>query len=90
MTTPTDQQSPAYRFRSGKSRLIDEIARIESLASACLEEGVSLQSVHTGALALLRMAVEVVEGELVPVAPTVPACPAALEPPPSSLIEEAR
>ena len=89
MTTTTNQQSSAYRFRSGKSKLIDEIARIESLASACLEEGVSLQSVHTGALALLRMAVEAAEGELVPIAPAVPACPVAFEPPPS-LIEEAR
>ena len=67
-----------FRFRTSKGQwLTDKIAYIEASATKCLREGVSLHSVQTGSLALLKMALEGVSGELVqpPAEPTrIPAC----------------
>jgi len=50
----------------GKGKwLADEIAHIERLATERLEAGVSYNSVQTGALVLLRMALDGTAGELV-------------------------
>ena len=71
-----DQHS--FRFRSATGKwLTDEIAYIESLAANRLRAGVSFASVQTGALALLKIAMEGVAGELVPASATAtlfPAC----------------
>ena len=64
----TNQQTEhrSFRFRLGKgSWLSDEIAHIETLATDRLRAGISYHSVQTGALALLRLALDGTTGDLV-------------------------
>ena len=64
----TNQQTEhrSFRFRLGKGRwLADEIAHIETLATDRLRAGISYHSVQTGALALLRLALDGTTGDLV-------------------------
>lgn len=55
----------SFRFRSGTGLwLVEEIQRIEALATERLRCGVSDSSVRIGALALLQAAVQDVRGEV--------------------------
>jgi len=78
MTTKPNIEHRSFRFRMGKGKwLTDEIAHIERLATERLQAGVSYNSVQTGALVLLKMALDGTAGELVevPVDPTqIQAC----------------
>jgi len=54
-----------FRFNTRKGQcLTDQIAEIEALATQRLRAGVAYYSVQTGALALLRLAIEDVDGVL--------------------------
>ena len=68
MTTQPKTEHRSFRFRMGKGKwLADEIAHIERLATDRLRAGTSYDSVQTGALVLLKMALAGTAGELVEV-----------------------
>ena len=76
MTTQSNTEQRSFRFRMGTGKwLADEIAHIERLATDRLRAGVSYNSVQTGALVLLKMALEGVVTELVMESTLIQACP---------------
>jgi len=85
MTTQTKTEHRSFRFRTGNGKwLADEIAHIETMATERLRAGVSYHSVQTGALVLLKMALERTTGELVEVPvnpPRIQACTPATDSP---------
>jgi len=82
MTTQSNTEQRSFRFRMGKGKwLADEIAHIERLATERLRAGVSYNSVQTGALVLLKMALDGVSTELVMESALIQACTPAAEPP---------
>ncbi len=63
MNNQPDADTGCFRFRAGTGRwLSDEIARIEALATERRRAGIPSASVTTGALALLRLALDDVVG----------------------------
>jgi hypothetical protein len=87
MTTQSTTPPSQFRFRTRAGQgLAREIARIEALASDRIKAGVAFHSVQTGALVLLRLAVETADGELVPI--PVPACSIPSEPSRCTAMEE--
>ena len=83
-TTPSTDDH-CFRFRTGKGRLLsDEVASIEELATQSLQSGVSYPSVQTGALELLKLAVDSVvveKGNSPKRPPRIQACTPDIEPP---------
>jgi len=66
MNRKPNTEGHSFRFRTGTGRwLTDKIASIEALATERLRAGVSYHSVQTGALLLLKVALNHVSGELV-------------------------
>ena len=65
MNTETSIKNRCFRFRVRRDKwLTAQIAEIETLATERLRAGIPYQSVHTGALALLQMAMDGAVGEL--------------------------
>lgn len=59
----TGNNGHGFAFRTNNGRLLTEkIAEIETLAANSIKEGTSYASVYAGALALLQMAFEDVQG----------------------------
>ena len=57
MTTQPNAENHFLRFRTGNGKwLTDEIVYIEALASERLSAGIAYDSVQTGSLALLKLA----------------------------------
>lgn len=85
MNAKPNREQCSFRFRTGKDQwLTDQIACIEAVATERLRAGVSFHSVQTGALALLKMLLDGVSGELVEAADEpagIQACAPAAEPP---------
>ncbi len=82
MTTQPTTASRSFQFRTAKGRwLNDEIASIEKLATDLLREGVAYHSVQTGALALLKIAIEGVATEQIMEPALIQACTTAAQPP---------
>ena len=82
MTIQSTTASRSFQFRTAKGRwLNDEIASIEKLATDLLRDGVAYHSVQTGALALLKIAMEGVATELVMESALIQACTTAAQSP---------
>lgn len=65
MSANPSRADDCFRFRAAKGKwLTDEIVAIEALATERLHAGVSYHSVQTGALALLKLALQEVSGEV--------------------------
>ena len=81
----------SFQFRTAKGRwLNDEIASIEKLATDLLHEGVAYHSVQTGALALLKIAMEGVATEQIMESALIQACTTAAQPPRCAQSEASR
>ena len=82
MTTQLNPERRSFQFRTAKGRwLTAEITSIEKLATDLLRDGVAGHSVQTGALALLKIALEGIASELVMESARIQACTPAAEPP---------
>ena len=88
MTTQLTAVSRSFQFRTTKGRwLNDEIASIEKLATDLLHEGVAYHSVQTGALALLKIAMEGVATEQTMESTRIQACTPTIQPPRCAQLE---
>ena len=82
MTAQLNPEHRSFHFRTVKGKwLHDEIASIEKLATDLLHDGVAYHSVQTGALVLLKLALEGVATELVIESARIQACTPVAEPP---------
>lgn len=82
MTAHPNSEHHSFHFRTAKGKRVnDEIASIEKLATDLLRDGVAYHSVQTGALVLLKLALEGVATELVIEPARIQACTPVAEPP---------